>query len=98
MDWEQDAKIMFPAINTAAGYEVRSVPQLHWWTFMGYFMEIQKGVYATVLSLRQKKAKGKKLEKWEKEFWSANTDACVIRPKLTEEEKQEKEQLKALLG
>ncbi len=97
MDWEQDEKILFPAINTAAGYEVRSVPHLHWWTFMGYFMEIHDGVFAQVLSLRQKRAKGKKLEKWEQEYWSSNKRLCVLHSKLTEEEKEAKERLKALL-
>ena len=61
MDWEQDAKILFPAVNHAAGCEVRSLPYLHWHTFTGYFMEIKDSVYANVLNLRQKKAKGKKL-------------------------------------
>ena len=40
MDWEQDAPIIIPAVNKIAGMEVRSVPYLHWWTFMGYFMEM----------------------------------------------------------
>lgn len=98
MDWEQDAPILFPAINSAAGFEVRAKKYLHWWTFLGYFMEIKESTYATVLGLRNKKAKGKKLAKEEKEFWTANREICVIKPKLTEEEKQEKERLKAILG
>ena len=98
MDWEQDAKILFPAVNHAAGCEVRSLPYLHWHTFTGYFMEIKDSVYANVLNLRQKKAKGKKLEKHEREFWQSNRKICEIQQKLTEEEKAEKERLKALLG
>ncbi|MCC8043920.1 MAG: bacteriophage Gp15 family protein [Clostridiales bacterium] len=98
MDWEQDANILFPAVNRVAGFEVRSVEYLHWWTFTGYFLEIRDSVYANVLSIRQKKAKGKKLEKWEKEFWNTNKKICVLNAKLTEEEKAEKDQLKALLG
>lgn len=34
MDWEQDEPILFPAINQVAGCEVRSVPYIHWWTFV----------------------------------------------------------------
>jgi hypothetical protein len=97
MDWEQDERILFPAINHVAGFEVRSVEYLHWWTFMGYFMEIQDGVFAQVLNLRHKKAKGKKLEKWEQEFWRANKDICVLKTRLTEEEQEEKNKLEALL-
>lgn len=98
MDWEQDAPIIFPAINSVAGYEVRSVDYLHWWTFLGFFMEIHEGTCATVFSLRQKKARGKKLEKYEQDFWNHNKDICVLRRKETAEDKAEKERLNALLG
>lgn len=98
MDWEQDEAVLFPSINKVAGFETRQKKYIHWWTFIGYYMEITDGTYSTVLSLRQKKAKGKKLEKWESEFWNANKSLCVLTPKLTQEEKQERERLKAILG
>ena len=63
MDWTQDAGLIFPAVNRSAGFEVRSAEYIHWWTFLGYFMEIKDSVYATVLNLRGKRARGKKLEK-----------------------------------
>lgn len=97
VDWEQDERLLFPAINAVAGCEVRTQKHLHWWTFMGYFMELREGTYAQVLQLRQKRAKGKKLEKWEQEFWRSNKDICVIRKKYTEEEREEQARLKALL-
>ena len=96
MDW--DAALLFPAVNRVAGFETRSADYLHWWTFTGFFMEIKDSIYASVLSLRQKKAKGKKLEKWEREFWQANRKICVLQPRLTAEEKAEKDRLNALLG
>lgn len=98
MDWEQDEAIMFPAINKVAGFETRSADYLHWWTFMGYYMEISEGVFSNVLSIRLKKAKGKKLEKWEREFWNSNRDICTLKTKLSEEEQAEKDRLNALLG
>lgn len=98
MDWEQDESIMFPAINKVAGFETRSADYLHWWTFIGYYMEISEGVFYHVLSLRSKKAKNKKLEKWEREFWSANKSLCVLKPKLTAEEQAAKDRLNAMLG
>lgn len=97
MDWEQDEKILFPAINAVAGFETRSRKKIHWWTFMGYFMEIHEGTFSQVLSLRQKKAKGKKLEKWEREFWDNNKRMCKLRPKLTREEEETKARLRAML-
>ena len=98
MDWEQDENIMFPAINKVAGFETRTAEYVHWWTFMGYFMEISEGVFSNVLSLRSKKAKNKKLEKWEREYWQANKDICVLKPKLTAEEQEAKNRLNAMLG
>ena len=98
MDWEQDEPILFPAINKVAGREVRTMEYLHWWTFMGYFMEINEGIFSHVLSIRHKKAKGKKLEKWERDFWQANKDICVLRQKLSEEERAAKDRLNALLN
>ena len=98
MDWEQDANLIFPAVNKVAGTEVRAIPYLHWWTFTGYFMEIHDSVFASVLSVRQKKAKGKKLEKNEEEFWKSNQAICVLKPKLSKEEEAEKERLRKLVG
>lgn len=98
MDWEQDANLIFPAVNAVAGCEVRALDYLHWWTFLGYFMEIKESTASQVLSLRAKKAKGKKLEKWEKEFWAENKKLCQLRRKLTDEEQEEEDRLKAILG
>ena len=98
VDWEQDANLIFPAVNRVAGMEVRTVEYMHWWTFMGYFMEINEGVYSTVLSLRSKKNSGKKLEKWEREWWAKNKSICQLKKRYTEEERQEQDALKAILG
>lgn len=98
MDWEQDAPLIFPAVNRVAGFETRSADYIHWWTFMGYFMEIKDSTYSTVLSLRQKKARGKKLEKYEQEYWKNNRGICELRRKETEEDKEEKARLEAILG
>lgn len=98
MDWAQDAPLIFPAVNRAAGFEVRSVDYMHWWTFVGLFMEIRESVFATVLNLRQKKNRGKKLEKHEKEFWDENRGICVLKARLTDEEIAERDALERLLG
>ena len=98
VDWEQDAPLLFPAVNRAAGYEVRDAAFLHWWTFLGLFMEIRDSVYATVLTLRQKRARGEKLEKWEKDFWRRNSGICQLKPRLSAAEQSEKERLERMLG
>lgn len=89
MDWEQDEPILFPAINKVAGVETRTAPYIHWWTFSGYFMEIEEGTFSVVLGIRQKKSKGKKLEKWEQEFYRNNKRLCDLRKRYTEEEQAE---------
>lgn len=78
MAWEKDAAIIFPAVNKIAGFEVRRNEVIHWWTFYGWFMEIDDGLFSQVLSIRQKLEKGKKLEKWEREFLSNNRKLCEL--------------------
>lgn len=89
LDWEQDERLVFPAINKIAGKEVRAMEYLHWWTFMGYFMEIEEGMFSTVLGIRQKKAKKKPLEKWEREFYANNKSICDLRQQNTTRDQEE---------
>lgn len=93
MDWEQDAGLIIPAINAVSGKEVRADPNVHWWTFFGWYMSIDDGLFATVLYLRQKKAKGKKLEKHEEEFYRENRQLIDLRMPESEEIRQEKENI-----
>jgi len=98
MDFEQDERLLIAAVNRVAGTEVRALDYLHWWTFMGYFMEIGECTYSTVLSLRKKKNEGKALEGWEKEYWDSNKSICVLKEKLSDEDEERKELLNKLLG
>lgn len=90
-NWIKDEPLMFPAVNKAAGLEVRATSYLHWWTFMGYFESIDTdSLFGTVLSIRQKKARGKKLEKYEREFVQNNKalmalDVEEAKPRTAEE-------------
>ena len=97
MDWEQDERLIFPAINHVAGFETRSVKYIHWWTFLGYFMEVRDGTFAEVLRLRAKKRACKKFEKWEQEFWNDNKDICILTTRLSEAEKEAAERLNRML-
>ena len=85
LDWKHDESIIFPAINKAAGCEVRTLPYLHWWTFLGYFGEISEGLFSTVMNIRCKRAEGKKLEKYEKDFLRKHKELVVLH---SEEEQQ----------
>ena len=97
VDFEQDEKLLIPAINRVAGREIRLDPDIHWWTFLGWFMEIGDCTYSHVLNIRNKKAKGKQLEKWEQEFYSENRKIVDIQVRLTEEEKEAERRLNEML-
>jgi len=98
MDWEQDAQILLPAINKNAKVDVRSLEYLHWWTFLGYYMEIGECLFGQVVSIRDKKKRGKKLEKWEREFYRDNKAMIDLNVKKIERPDEEKQELHELLG
>lgn len=93
-DWKQDESLVFPAVNKVAGYETRSCKYLHWWTFIGLFNEIDEGLFATVMSIRQKRMKGKKLDDWEKDFYKTHKNMINL---YTEKEKEELAETEAAL-
>lgn len=88
IDWEQDRAILAAEINKAAGVEVRSLPFLHWWTFMGYFGTIGEGQLSMIVALREKLRKGKKLEPWEREYYRQNRSRVDFKRRYTADEEQ----------
>ena len=68
IDWDKDSALICSAINNVAQKEIRVEPYLHWWTFMGYYLAIGECSLSTIVSIRSKRAKGKKLEKYESQF------------------------------
>lgn len=72
IDWEGDSAMIVSAVNNVANKEIRAEEYLHWWTFMSYFMAIGESTMSTVISIRDKILKDKKLEKWEKDFRAEN--------------------------
>lgn len=97
MDWEQDAPIIIPAINKVLNCEIRAQEYIHWWTVMGAYMEIGESLFSNVIHIRQKKAKGKKLEKWEQEYYSENKALIDLKRKDSRSE-EEKEALRNYFG
>ena len=97
LDWELDQPLIAAGVNRAAGAEVRALPYMHWHTFIGHYLSVGGGPLATVTSIRAKLAKNAKLEKWEQDFYRENKELVDLRPKLTEEEREEKERLIKLI-
>lgn len=87
MDWEHDFKYIAPPISRVLGYDIRDPDRYtHWMTFLGGYSEIGECTFATVVSIRHKRATGKKLEKWENEFIREHRDMIELPQKLTAEE------------
>lgn len=89
VDWKKDFNIIAPAINRVLGYEIR-MPDVyvHWHTFCGAYTEIGDCLFNNVLSIRSKRAKGKKLEKSEVEFYMSNREMIDLPCRLSEEEEK----------
>ena len=79
IDWGKDEQLMFAAVNKIAGKEIRAETYMHWWTFIGYFQNVDRdSLWGFILTIRQKKAKGKKLDKAENDFYKANKSMIDI--------------------
>lgn len=98
LDWVQDESIIFPALNKVAGYETREVEYLHWWAFLGLFNEVGEGLFSTIMNIRNKKAKHKKLEKHEQEFYVQNRELIDLKHKYSAEQQAEIDKINKLLG
>lgn len=94
MDWEQDAQLIIPAVNRVMGREVRAMDYCHWWTFLSSYMEIGECSFTHILNIRQKRAKGKKLEKWELEYIRDNPNV-LLRAKMSADDKAQREKERA---
>lgn len=86
MDWEQDFPLLVAPINKVAGIEVRSAKYIHWWTFVSWYMEIGECTFSYIVGIRQKRQKGKKLEKSEQEFFNLHSDKILLKNRLSQED------------
>ena len=97
LDWQQDAGAIIADVNKVAGQEIRSLPFLHWWTFLGYFHAIGQGQLSMLVQLRDKLRRGKKLEGYEKEFYRENKERVELKKKYSPQELEEQQRLMKLL-
>ena len=87
ISWSQDFDLMVAPINHILNAECRSLPYLHWRTFLAAYLEIPpESVFARVLRIREKLRTGKKLEKYEKQWYNRNRDLVHLRPKFSRSE------------
>lgn len=88
MDWEHDFKYIVAPINRVMGQEVRSVKYLHWWTFISAYYEIGDCTFAQIIRIRDKKARGKTMDKMDREWYSRNRSLVDLPTRYTEAENE----------
>lgn len=94
MDWEQDFPYIVAPVNRIIGKEIRSIPYdektntggLHWWTFLSAYTEIGECFFAQVVRIRDLKARGKTLDKSDREFYRRNRDVIDIKTRYSDAE------------
>ncbi len=88
VDWEQDFQLLIGQINKVAGREIRALDYLHWWTFISYYNEIDgESTFARVVAIRDKKARGKSLDKDERSFYNRNRSMIDLKARYSDNEK-----------
>ena len=97
LDWQLDAGEIVSDVNAVAGREIRSLPYLHWWSFLSFFHGIREGRLSTLVSLRDKLRRGQKLEPWEQDYAHRNPDKVRLRPPETDEDLAHRRMLEQLL-
>lgn len=87
MDWHHDFRQLAPPISRILGYDVRLPDKYtHWYSFVGGYMEIGECTFQSIVAIRSKTARNKKLDKWEESFLRENRKMVELPLKLTAEE------------
>lgn len=103
VDWEKDFQLIVSPINRVLGREIRESEYdadtnsggIHWFTFLSAYMEIGDCLFAQVIRIRELKAKGRALDKSDREFYRRNKDVVDIPKRIS---KEEADALSAWLG
>ncbi len=88
VDWEQDFQYIVSPVNRVLGYEIRSVEYMHWWTFLGAYMEIGECTFSQIVRIRNAKAHGRKLDKQDQEWYAKNRRLVDLKSNYTPEENE----------
>lgn len=94
VDWEIDFPRIIAPVNRVLGYDARAVEYdietnsggVHWWTILSAYAEIGDCLFSQIVRIREKKAKGKPLDKSDREFYRRNRDIIDIKQSYNEEE------------
>ncbi len=88
VDWEQDFPYIAAPINRVTGQEIRAAEYMHWWTFLAAYREIGDCTFAQVVRVRDRLARGKSLDKSDREWYRRNRQLVEFKRKYTEAEEE----------
>lgn len=86
VNWAQDFTMIASPISKIVGQDVRGMEYFHWWSWLSAYMGIGDCLFAQVVAIRDKKARGKKLDKQDREFYRRNRDIIDIKKPVTDAE------------
>lgn len=87
MNWEKDFPLIIGPVNRVAGKELRQEEFFHWWSFLGAYMEIGECLFSQVVKIRSLRAKGKKLDKSDEQWYRENRELVDLPASFTAEER-----------
>lgn len=96
VDWEQDFRYIVAPINRVCGKDIRMIPYdyekneggFHWWTFISCYYEIGDCLFAQIVRIRNLRAKGKPLDKQDKEWLRQNRHLVDFKRKYSTAEEE----------
>lgn len=83
VDWAQDFPLIVGPVNRIFGQEVRAAEYIHWHTFLAAYGEIGDCTFAQVVRIRDHLARGKKLDKQDREWYNRNRYLVDFQRKYT---------------
>lgn len=94
VSWAQDLPYILSPVNRIVGKDVRDIPYdreqnsggLHWWTFLSAYMEIGDCLFSQIVRVRDQRARGKKLDKAEAEWYRRNRHLVDFQQTFTDAE------------
>lgn len=88
VNWEKDFNLIAAPISKIVGQDIRGVEYMHWWTFLQCYQSIGDCLFAQIVRIRDKKARGKALDKADQEFYRRNRDLIDLKTVYTEQDNE----------
>lgn len=89
MDWKHDWHMIAPAVSRVLHYDVRDPDNYtHWYSLIGAYMEVGDCYWAQVISYRNKRRKGRKMDKSDREFYNSHKEDIDFETELTDEQRE----------